>query len=119
MKNLNQTKNYLTEEINQNELMSEKHNKVYGVLNYIECLLILIFTVTRCIYISSFASLVGFPIGIKNSAIALKICVKTSGIKKCEWITEKKEKKSISHNEFVLIYNVPKDFDDINEEIGN
>ena len=95
MKNLNQTKNYLTEEINQNELMSEKHNKVYGVLSYIECLLILIFTVTRCICISSFASLVGFPIGIKNSAIALKICVKTSGIKKYEWIIEKKRKKKV------------------------
>ena len=48
-KNIDETRNYLIEEINQNELMSKKHKKVYRVLNYIEHLLILISTVTRCV----------------------------------------------------------------------
>ena len=43
----------------QNELMSKKHKKFYRVLIYIEHLLISISTVTGCVSISSFASLVG------------------------------------------------------------
>ena len=36
LKNIDQISNYLIEEINWNELMSKKHNKVYGSFNYIE-----------------------------------------------------------------------------------
>ena len=61
--------------------MSKNHKNVYRVLNYIENLLILVSTVTRCISISDFASLVGISIGITSSAIGLKICVMTAGIK--------------------------------------
>ena len=82
LKNIDETRNYLIEEINQNELMSKKHKKVYRVSNYIEHLLILISTVMGCISISAFASLVGIPIEITSSAIGLKICVITAGIKK-------------------------------------
>ena len=125
--------------------MSNKHKKVYRVLNYIKPLLILIFAVTGCISISSFASLVGIPIGITSSAIRLKICVITAGIQKYKSKIKTKKKKhdkilslaksklnsaevlisialidsNISHNEFVLINNVPKEFDDIKEEIKN
>ena len=65
LKNIDDTRNYLIEEINQNELMSNKHKKVYRVLNYIEHLPIVISTVTGCISIFAFASLVGIPIGIR------------------------------------------------------
>ena len=61
--------------------MSKKHKNVYRVLNYTEHLLILISTVTRYISISMFASLVVIPIGITSSAIGLKICLITAGIK--------------------------------------
>ena len=36
LKNMDETRNYLIEEINQNELISNKHKNVYRVLNYIE-----------------------------------------------------------------------------------
>ena len=62
--------------------MSKKHKKVCTTLNYIEHFLILASTVTGCISISAFASLVGIPIGIMSSAIRLKICAITAGIKK-------------------------------------
>ena len=39
LKNIDETRNYLIEEINQNELMSKKHKKVCRVLNYIDHLL--------------------------------------------------------------------------------
>ena len=73
-KNLDETRNYLTEEINWNALMSKKQKKVCTTLNYIELFLILGSTITECFSISSFASLVGIPIGITSSAIELKIC---------------------------------------------
>ena len=53
--------------------MSRKHKKVCATLNYIEQFLILAAAVTGCISISAFASLLGIPIAIKNSAIGLKI----------------------------------------------
>ena len=61
-------------------------------MNYIKHLLILISTVNGCVTISSFASLVGIPMGITSSAIELKICLITTGIKKYKSIIKKKKK---------------------------
>ena len=145
LKNIDETRNYLIEEINRNELMSKKHKKVCTTLNYIEHFLILASTITGCISISAFVSLLGIPIGITNSAIGLKICAITVGIKKFKSIIKKKKKKhdkivllaksklnsievliskalidsNISHDEFVLINNVLKEFHDMKEEIKN
>ena len=66
LKNIDETRNYLIEEINQNELMSKKHKKVCTTLNYIKHFLILASTITGCISISAFASLSSIPIGITN-----------------------------------------------------
>ena len=52
--------------------MSRRHKKVCATLNYIEHVLTLAFTITRCTSISTFDSLIGIPIGIMNSAIGLK-----------------------------------------------
>ena len=35
LKDIDETRNYFIEEINQNELMSKRHKNVCGVLNYI------------------------------------------------------------------------------------
>ena len=114
-------------------------------MNYIDHSLIAISTITECISISTFASLLGIPIGIGSSAIELKICVITAGIKKYKSIIKKKKKKhdkivllaksqlnrmevliskaltdsKISHDEFVLINNVLKEYFDMKEEIKN
>ena len=40
LKNIDGTKNYLTEEMNQNELISKQHKKVCATLNYTEHFLI-------------------------------------------------------------------------------
>ena len=93
LKNIDETRNYLIEEINRNELMSKKHKKVCTTLNYIEHFLILGSTITGCVSISAFASLVGIPIGIASSTIGLKICVITAEIKKYKSIIKKKRKK--------------------------
>ena len=91
LKKIDETSNYLTEEIKQNELMNRKHKRVCTNLNYIEHFLILASTVTGFISISTFTSLIGSPIGITSSAIWLKICVIVAGIKKYKSIIMKKE----------------------------
>ena len=80
--------------------MSKKHKKVRRVLNYIDQLLIVTSIITGCFSISTFASLAGIPIVITNSAIGLKICVITVGIKKYK-LTIKK--KSMNHDKIVLL----------------
>ena len=76
--------------MNQNELTSKKHKKVCRLSNCIDHLLIANSTITGCVSISAFASLVGFPIGITSSIIGLKI-----GVIKLHKLKELKKLKSI------------------------
>ena len=93
-------RNYLTEEISQNELMSKKHKDVNKVLNYTEQLIILITTVTGWVSIYAFVSLIGISLGITSSAIGLKTFVITAGINEYKQIIKKKKKK---HDKMVLL----------------
>ena len=126
-------------------MKSKKHKKVCATRNYIEHFLILASAITGCVSISAFASLVGIPIGITISAIGLNICEITAEIKNCKSVIKKKKKKHdkivflaksklnkievlisktlinavLSHDEFVLIKNVLKEYDDMKEKIKN
>ena len=74
--------------------MSNKDKKVCATLNYIKHFLILASAVTGWVSISVLASLLGIHVGITSSAVGLKICAITAGIKK------EKEKK---YDEIVLL----------------
>ena len=78
---INETRNYLLDEIKHNDLISEEHKKTCKYLSYIEHLLILVSTVTGRISIAAFASLVCVAVGIMSSSIRIKICAITAGIK--------------------------------------
>ena len=80
LKNIEEIKNYFIKEINQNELMSKKHEKVCTILNHNEHFLILAPAITGCVSVSAFASLVGIPVRIISSAVELKICAITAAI---------------------------------------
>ena len=92
LKNIDETKNYSLEEINQNELMSRKHKTVCTTKSCIVHFVILASAITGCISISSFTSLLRIPIGITSSAIGSKICAIAAGMKKYKSIIEKKQK---------------------------
>ena len=92
-KKADETRNYLLEEIEHNNLMSKKHKKVNRVLNYFEYSLVFISGVTSCVSISILASLVGVSVGIASSEVELKMCALTIGIKECKLFTKKKRKK--------------------------
>ena len=70
-------------------------------LNYVEQLLILDSTITRCVSVSAFALLVCVFAGSKSSAVGLKICAITARIKKYKSIIKKKRKK---HDKIVLLW---------------
>ena len=62
--------------------MSKKHIKVCTTLSCIKHFLVLPSTITACISISAFSSLIDVPIGNTSSVIGLKICTIAAGIKK-------------------------------------
>ena len=64
LKNVDETRNYFLEKVEQNELTSRKHRKVCTTLNYIEHFLILASAITGCIYVSAFAALFGISVGV-------------------------------------------------------
>ena len=80
LKKIDEIRNYLIEEITKNKLMSKKHKRICRVLNCTGHSLIVVSTITGCFSISTFAYLVGIPIGFTNSAIGLKVCAITAGI---------------------------------------
>ena len=79
---IDETRNYLLDEIKNNDLMSEKYKKTCKYLNHVEHLLLLASTVTSCVSISEFASLVCVSFGITSSAVGTNFCAVTAGIKK-------------------------------------
>ena len=91
----------MIKEINQNEVTSKKHEKVCAVLTYFEHLVILHYAVTGCLSIYALAALVETPIEIMSSAVAIKICTITTGIKKYQSVIKKKKEKK--HDKIVLL----------------
>ena len=78
LRKIDERRNYLL----YNDLMSEKYKKTCKYLNFVENLFILVSTVTGCVSISEFTSLVCVPVAITNSAVGIKICAITAGIRK-------------------------------------
>ena len=108
-------------------------------------MLILSSTDAGCVSISTFALLVFLPVGITSSAVGINICGITAEIKKYKSIIKKKNKKYnkivllgkdklntiellistalidsyISHDEFVSVNNVLKEYNEMKKEIKN
>ena len=122
-------------------MTSKKHNKVCNTLSYIEPLLILTYAVTGYVSISSFAFLIGIPVGIARPGKEIEICAITSVIKKYKSIIKKKKKKQYktvqfpktklnsidvsrdlidsnnSHVDFFVINNMLREYDNVKKKI--
>ena len=70
LRKIDETRNYLLDEIKHYDLMSAKYKKTCKYLNYVEHLLI---TVTGFVSVSAFASLVCAPVGITSSTVGFNI----------------------------------------------
>ena len=94
---VDQTRNYFIEEIKQNDLISKTHKKICKILDYIKHLLILACTVTGCVSISGFASLVCIPVGVASFVITIKTSIITALIKKYKSIIKKKNNEILCY----------------------
>ena len=90
---IDETRSYFFEQVKENELICRKHKKPCTTLNYTDHFLILASTTIGCISVSTFACLLGVSMGIRISAIGLKICAIVTVIKKYKSIIKKKEKE--------------------------
>ena len=120
-----------------NYLVNKKHKKVSKVLNYNKHSPFLVFAIIGCVLISAFPSFIGIPIGIMSSIVGLKFCAIAAEIKKYKLIIKKKNHDKIvllaktklnitevliskgftdsyiSHDEFVSVNNVLREYDDM------
>ena len=143
LRKIDETRNYLLDEIKHNDLMSEKSKKTCKYLNYVENLLILASTIGGCVSSFPFASLVYVPVGITSSGVGINICAITSRMKKYKSIIKKKKKKYdkikllgkdklniikvliskslidsyISHDDLVSVNNVLREYNEMEKEI--
>ena len=81
LNNIDETRNYLLNKIELNDLMSGRQTKVCRALNYFEHFLFFISAISGCVSISTFTSLIGFSVGIASSATGLAYSVINEGIK--------------------------------------
>ena len=93
LRKIDETRNDLVEEVSHSDLMTENYKKTCKYLSYVKHLLILVSKVTSCVSISAFTSLVSVPGGITSSALEIKICEITAGIKNYKSIIMKNKKK--------------------------
>ena len=95
LRKFDETRDYLLEEIKHNDLISEKYKKTCKYLHYVENLLILVSTVTGCISISTFTSLVRVPVSITSSAVVLKFVQSLQELKSKSQLPRKSRKSMI------------------------
>ena len=125
--------------------MSEKYKETCKYLNYSDCLFILASTITGSVPISAFSSTVCVSWGITSSAVGIKFITITAAIKKYKSFIKKKKKNHdkivflgkdklntievliskalvesyISHDKFVSVNNILREYNEIKEEIKN
>ena len=114
--------------------------KTSSFVQYVKHLLILILNIAGCVSISAFASVVCAPVGVTSSGVGIKIWVFTAGIKNYKSIIKKKKKTHvllgkvklntievsilkalidsyISHDEFVSVNNVLREYNEIKSSV--
>ena len=125
--------------------MSEKYKETCKYLNYSDRLFILASTITGSVSISAFSSTVCVSWGITSSAVGIKFITITATIKKYKSFIKKKKKNHdkivflgkdklntievliskalvesyISHDKFVSVNNILREYNEIKEEIKN
>ena len=134
LKNIDETKNYLIEEINRHVLMIEKYKRFVQHLIKLTLCYFSFYNYCICFH---FCFCFFSWYSCRDFKLCSWICAITAGIKKYNSITKKKKKKHdeiillaksklnsiidsiISQNEFVLISNVLKEYDETKEKIKN
>ena len=93
-------KDYKIAEIKERELMSKTLSKYVAFFDYFDNSLIVLSVTTGSVYIPSFATVIGAPVGIVSASFSLAFSISTGLVKKLLKTTKNKKKK---HNKIVML----------------
>ena len=79
---INEIKNYIIAEIKERELMSKRISKYTASFDYFDKYLIVLSATSGSIYIVSFATVIGTPVGIASASLSLTFSLNTGLVKK-------------------------------------
>ena len=97
---IDEIKDYFIAEIKEREIMSKNHSKYIASFEYFDKSLIVLSVVIGSIYIASFATVVGAPVGMMSASCSLAFSITTGFVKKFLKTTRNKKKK---HNKIVML----------------
>ena len=92
--------NYFYQEINQRKSCSKKLSKYVAAFDYIDKILIVLSATTGVVYICSFTSIVGAPVGIASAGFTLIFSLTTGIVKKLLSTTRNKKK---NHDKILML----------------
>ena len=95
---INEIKDYFIAEIKERELMSKSKN--ISSCDYLDKYLIVLSATSGTISITSFATVIGTPVGIASASLSLAFSLSTGLVKKLLKTTRSKKKK---HNKIIML----------------
>ena len=93
---INKVSDYFIDEIKEKELMNQRPSKYITSFDYSDNSLIALSVITSSIYIPSFATVIGAPIGITSASFSLAFAISTVINKKLLKTRRNNEKKTIN-----------------------
>ena len=97
---INEIKDYFVAEIKERELMSKRLSKYIASFDYFDKPLIILSVTNGSISIASFATIIGAPVGIVNASFSLAFSISTGIVIQLLKTTKNKKKK---HNKIVML----------------
>ena len=141
LNNFNEIKDYFVAEIKERKLMSKRLSKYISSFNYFDKLFIVLSVTTGTISITSFAVVVGVPLGMMSASCSLAFSSTTGIVKNLLKTARNKKKKrnkifmlarskvksieskiskannEISHEDFMTIINEEKKYQELKESM--
>ena len=97
---INEMKDYFIAEIKERKLMSKTFSKYIASSDYFDQSLIVLSVATGSIYIASFATVIGAPVGIASASFSLAFSISTGIVKKVLKTVRNMKQK---HNKIVML----------------
>ena len=97
---INKTRGYLNNEINERKYIIKKFNKYIVSFDYLDKIFITLSTLFGTLSIASYASVVGIPVGITGASLTLVFTIGTGISKSLLKVTKKRKKK---HNKKIVL----------------
>ena len=100
MNKISKVRDYFIDKIKERELMIKRLSKYIASFNYFDKSLIVLSVTTGSIFIASFATVIGAPVGITSASFSFAFSISTGIVKTFLKTTQNKKKK---HNKIVTL----------------